>query len=252
MEADLTPEVRVSPGPQGVAEEAADFLTAIFKDAARERGRFLLAVSGGSTPLPLFRLLASKGYSSKIDWGRVHLFWADERCVPPVHKDSNFGAANDALLSKVPIPKDNVHRIMGELPPDEAARAYEAELLRYFNRDGLPRFDLVLLGLGADGHTASLFPGSDALKERDRLAVSVYVEKLKSHRVTLTLPVINNTANVVFLVTGREKADVVKEVLSGEGAGRYPAGLVRPVDGRLAWLLDVAAAGGPGEGGPNL
>lgn len=244
MEGDLTPEIRLFTGPQGVADEAAELLTAVFKEAVTERGSFLLAVSGGSTPIPLFRLLASKEYSSIIDWGRVHIFWADERCVPPGHKDSNFGAANDALISKVPIPQENIHRIKGELPPGEAARVYEEELRRYFTAGGLPRFDIVLLGMGADGHTASLFPSSDALKEKGRLAVSVYVDKLKGHRVTLTLAVINNTANAVFLVTGREKADVVHEILRGEGVGRYPAGLVRPVDGRLVWLLDSDAAGG--------
>lgn len=239
----MRPEVRVFPDAVSATRAAAGEFVSAYAGTAIESRLFAAALSGGSTPVAFFRLLATKEYREQVDWGRCHLFWVDERCVPPTHKDSNFGAAYDALLSRVPIPPGNVHRIMGELGPDEAAVRYEHELRRHFGSEAIPCFDLVMLGMGADGHTASLFPGSGALTEQVRLAVPVYSEGLASHRVTLTLPVLNHAYNVVFLVTGRDKAGVVREVLGGgEGAGHYPAGIVRPEHGRLVWIMDQEAA----------
>lgn len=238
-------DVRVFPDAVSAAIAAAGEFVSACAGTAIEGRLFVAAISGGSTPVALFRLLATKEYREQLDWGRIHLFWVDERCVPPTHKDSNFGAAYDTLLSRVPVPPGNVHRIMGELGPDEAAMRYEGELRRHFGAEAIPCFDLVMLGMGADGHTASLFPGSPVLTEQTRLAVPVSAEGLASHRVTLTLPVINHAYNVVFLVTGMDKAGVMREVLEGgEGAGRYPASHVRPENGRLVWFIDNEAASG--------
>jgi 6-phosphogluconolactonase len=167
----------------------------------------------------------------------VHVFWGDERCVPPDHPDSNYGMASRALLEPVEIPSENVHRILGELPPAEAAVAYRTELLEVLGEEG--RFDLILLGLGTDGHTASLFANTTAIEERERGVVAVYVRELTSWRVTLTLPVINAARQVVFLVSGAAKAPVLARVRAGEA---LPAGMVQPEDGRLTWLVDRQAA----------
>lgn len=202
---------------------------------------FTVALSGGRTPESLFNLLSTPAYSSKVDWTRVEFFWGDERCVPPEHTDSNFRSAHEAFLKKVrPI----VHRIQGEMEPKEAARKYEAELREVFGTDALPTFDLAIQGIGEDGHTASLFPGAKALQETKRLAVAVYVRKLKSWRVTLTVPVLCNSQNVLFMVSGRKKSEVLKEIFSGEEPEKYPAGRVRSNCGETVWLLDEAAARG--------
>ncbi|MBI5191246.1 MAG: 6-phosphogluconolactonase [Nitrospirae bacterium] len=233
-----TTRIHVLPDLEAASHQAA--LT--FVELARERigksGRFTVALSGGTTPMRLYALLASEEYARLVDWESVLFYWADERCVPPESQDSNFGNAYRAMLSKLPVPHAGIHWIFGEAVPDEAARLYDDELRQGFG--GMPVFDLVLLGMGEDGHTASLFPGSDALAETERYAVSVDREP---GRVTLTLPVINAARNVVFLVSGAGKADVVARILGG-GPDRqaYPAGLVQPADGRLVWLLDTGAA----------
>lgn len=238
-------EIRVFDSPEGVAFAAAESF--VGRASATPRGRqFRVALSGGSTPKRLFSLLANAPYRDEIAWDRVHLFWGDERTVPPNHTDSNFGAADAGLISQVPIPAENVHRIRAELSdPREAALQYETELRRAFGlADGeIPRFDLALLGMGADGHTASLFPGSETLEEEVRLAVAVWVEELKTHRITLTCPVLNNSACILFLVTGAEKAVTLREVLESEDdPPAYPAQLIQPVDGELLWYVDRAAA----------
>lgn len=235
--------VIILPDIDAVSHEAA----AIFINSAERcislRGRFSVAVSGGSTPGRLFSLLGSELYADKIDWSKVHFFWVDERCVPKEHKDSNFGGAWNSLLSQISIPESNIHRIKGELPPVDGALEYEKELMTFFGAATLPAFDLIFLGMGEDGHTASLFPASDSLKEDKRLAVPVYVERLKSWRVTLTLPVLNNADSVVFLVTGRNKAEALKEILGrDESAKNYPAYLIKPDNGSLTWLIDNDAA----------
>ncbi|MDH4231488.1 MAG: 6-phosphogluconolactonase [Nitrospirota bacterium] len=230
------------PDPEAVGIRAASIVIGRSKIARDSKGRFTVAVSGGSTPLRLFELLGAT-FRKDIEWGRTEIFWVDERCVPPDHKDSNYKGAHDALLSRVDIPPENVHRIKGEISPEEGAREYEKELLRCFGGTGLPEFDLVILGVGEDGHTASLFPDAPSLSEGKRVAIPVYVEKLQSWRITLTLPVLNNAVTVLFLVTGRKKAGIVKEILgNGKKSPEYPASLIQPVSGEATWLLDSEAS----------
>ena len=231
------------PDPAALAREAAQRFTYLAREAVDSRGRFSVALSGGSTPAALYRLLAEEPYRAQIPWTQVHLFWGDERCVPPDHPDSNYWLASETLISHVPIPSVNVYRVRGELEPELAARAYEKTLQDFFCGPRT-RFDLVLLGLGNDGHTASLFPGSDALHERERLAVAVEAryQDRPVHRVTLSLPVINTARQVLFLVTGRAKAGIVQAVLEGP-EGLLPAQQIRPTAGQTAWMLDREAAG---------
>jgi 6-phosphogluconolactonase len=177
-------------------------------------------------------------------WERINFFWGDERHVPPDHAESNYRMTHEALLAKAPVRAANIHRIKGEyLDPQSAAAEYEGVLRKSFGLSSteLPRFDLVLLGLGPDGHTASLFPGTAALAERERLVVANWVEKFNAFRITMTLPVLNNAASVIFLVSGEGKATVLREVLEG-GRDRFPSQLIRPADGTLLWLVDAAAA----------
>jgi 6-phosphogluconolactonase len=232
-------EIHVSEDLELLSLRAAELFASCAGEYTTWKKNFRAALSGGATPTRLHALLASEPYRSRVDWRGVEIFFGDERCVPPEHRDSNFRAADEALLSHVPA---RVHRIPGELPPREAALRYEEEIRRAFGFGaGVPSLDLVLLGLGADGHTASLFPGTAALDETERLAAEVYVERLDSWRVTLTLPVLNAARKVVFLVSGREKAGIVREIIAGADGG-YPASLVRPTAGSVLWLLDKAAA----------
>ncbi|HEY1268174.1 MAG TPA: 6-phosphogluconolactonase [Candidatus Binatia bacterium] len=211
-------------------------------EAIARAGRFAVALSGGNTPRALYTELAGGEFRSRIAWDRVHFFWGDERCVPADHADSNYRMAYEALLARVPVPTANIHRIETERGTEKAAAAYEAVLRDFFSSspDTFPRFDLILLGIGEEGHTASLFPGSPALEERDRLVTAVYVEKLKTDRITFTLPMLNSAAEVAFLVAGKSKAAVVKETLR-DGAD-VPAARVAPANGRLSWFLDKEAA----------
>jgi len=198
-----------------------------------------VALSGGSTPKLMFQVLAEQ-FRDEVSWDKVQFFWSDERHVPPDNPESNYRMANEALLSHVPVSADNVHRIRGE-NPDAAAVAseYEQTIVQVTNQT-LPRLDLIFLGLGTDGHTASIFPGSEVLHETKRLVAAPYVEKFKSYRITMTLPLLNNGASVVFLVSGAEKAEIVREVLQGER--KYPAQAVNPTQGELIWMLDKDAA----------
>jgi len=235
-------QIVVVPDPAALAQEAARRFTRLAKEAVENRGRFSAALSGGSTPGQLYRRLAKDTHREEMPWRHVHLFWGDERCVPPDHPGSNFGLANEALMSHVPIPPGNVHRVRGELAPETAAQTYAAELHAFFGAPW-PRFDLVLLGLGQDGHTASLFPGSDAIGEKARsvVAVTAQYEDRPAQRVTLTPPAINAARHVLFLVSGSGKAEVVQAVLEGP-TGRFPAQQIRPTTGQLGWLMDAAAA----------
>lgn len=228
---------------RALVSEAAQRFTDAAQEAAESRGRFSVALSGGSTPGDLYRLLAQEPYRAQIPWDRVHLFWGDERSVPPDHPDSNFRLADETLLAKVPLPPDNIHRVLGELDPDSAARGY-ARALQDFFCGPRTRFDLVLLGLGSDGHTASLFPGSAALEETERLAAAVeaHYQDRPVYRVTLTLPAINTARHVLFLVAGGAKAGIVRAVLEGPGDS-LPAQRIRPSAGQLTWLVDAEAAG---------
>lgn len=213
--------------------------------AVEHRGRFLLTLSGGSTPEPLYELLATPPFATRIEWPRVHVFWGDERCVPPDHPDSNYRMAREALIDHVPLPPANVHRIRGEDAPAQAAAAYE-DLLRGFfgNSEISPNtsFDLVLLGMGSDGHTASLFPGSAATRETRRWVVASPGPQPDSWRVTLTPVLLNAAEDVTFIVSGAEKAAHLKDVLENRLAEPLPAQLIRPKHGALHWMIDAAAA----------
>jgi 6-phosphogluconolactonase len=234
-------------GPEEVASEAAERTVKIAKGAIGQGRNFRLVLSGGSTPKRLYELLAGDPFRSRIHWNRVHFFWGDERCVGPDHPDSNYRMTREALLSKLGIHEANVHRLKGEASdPEAAARDYEEEIRKQFGvgpGSPPPSFDLVLLGMGADGHTASLFPGTQALKEVSRWVVENPVPKLGPHRLTLTPVILNRAACVIFLVTGADKAKTLAEVLEGPlEPGRLPAQLIHPMGGKLFWLVDRAAA----------
>jgi 6-phosphogluconolactonase len=234
-------EIVLVSDPEALAWEAAQRFTDLALEAVEFRGRFSAALSGGSTPGLLYRLLADDRYQAQIPWEGVHLFWGDERCVPPSDPGSNYRIAKEALISRVPLPPENVHRVRGEMEPAAAARSYERQLGEYFCGPRT-RFDLVLLGLGKDGHTASLFPGSSVLDETERLVANVqaHYEGRPARRVTLTLATINSARAILFLVSGRDKAEVAQAVLQGPG-GTLPAGRVRPAAGQITWLLDAGA-----------
>lgn len=234
-----------------LARAAAEEFRRRADDAVRARSRFSVALSGGSTPRRLYRLLAdpAQPFRDRIDWSATHFFWGDERHVPPDHPDSNYRMAREALLDVVPVPAGNIHRMRGEeADATRAASEHEAELRAFFSgvfSENQARFDLVLLGLGADAHTASLFPGSEAVRERELWVAAPWVEKLASWRITLTPAVFDRAAAVIFLVQGEEKAEALRAVLEGErDLDRYPAQAVRPESGDLLWLVDDAAASG--------
>jgi 6-phosphogluconolactonase len=236
---------------ESLIRAAAAAVTARAATAVAARGVFTLVLSGGSTPRDLFVLLAdaNEPFRARLPWEKVHFFWGDERHVPPDHADSNYRMAKEALLDPLSVREENVHRIHGENPDAAAAAAeYEKELRTFFHLEagevgGRPRFDLVLLGLGPEGHTASLFPGSPALHEREHLVVAPWVEKFQTFRITLTPPVLNRAAAVLFLAAGEEKADALHAVLEEVGeADLYPARIVHPDEGDLLWLIDRAAA----------
>ena len=238
---------------EAVAFEAASEFSRCVGENVAARGRFTVALAGGSTPRRLYALLADPAapFRAEIPWGRVHFFWGDERHVPPDDPRSNYRMAREELLAKVPVPAENVHRIEAERPDaGDAAAAYERELKRFFDLSSgqAPRLDLVLLGMGSDGHTASLFPGSDALEVQDRLAVAPWVSQLHAYRITLTLPVFGHAAAVLFLVSGAGKAVTLGAVLDPDGpTDAFPCQRIRPSDGDLLWLVDRPAAGRLGK-----
>lgn len=219
--------IRVFENSRELARGAAEHFVAL-----AQKDFFTVALSGGSTPKILYQLLADQ-FQTQVPWSRTQFFWSDERHVPPDHPDSNYRMAHEALLSRVPVSESNVHRVRSENPSaQEAADEYEKTIV--------PRLDLILLGLGTDGHTASIFPGSDVLHETKRLVAAPWVERLNTYRITMTLPLLNNGASILFLVSGGEKAQIVKEVL--EGPKKYPAQAVQPMNGELIWMLDRDAA----------
>jgi 6-phosphogluconolactonase len=221
-----------------VAESFARQATA----AVEARGRFSAALTGGSGPGEAYRLLGEEPFRSRIPWSGVHLFWGDERCVPPGHARSNFRMAHEAFVARVPIPPRNVHRMRGELPPKEGAARYAEELAAFFG-PRVPRFDLVHLGLGPDAHVASLFPFTAPLRERERTVTTNLHLPLGEPRITLTLPVLNAAARVEMIVIGASKVDVVWTVLRGPiDPFRFPAQLLRPADGEMVWMMDPEAA----------
>jgi 6-phosphogluconolactonase len=257
-------DVRPFATADDVADAAVYLFVTLAARAVAERGSFFCSLAGGTTPLSSYRILAAPAISSKVDWPKVHVFWGDERCVPEGDKDRNDEAALEALLRKVPLPSKNIHRVPA-IEPD-AAQRYESELRRVFSSSlpleesssslpsssGIPRFDLILLGMGPDGHTASLFPGDPAVEEEKRLVVRVDgAPKPPPSRVTFTLPLLNAARHVAFLVTGREKNAALRRVLNGDPA--LPASRVAPRDGTLTFLADAAALTGeapPADGSP--
>jgi 6-phosphogluconolactonase len=237
----------VWPTSAEVAAAAANVFASAAASAAKERGLARIAISGGTTPKAMLALLAdrSEPYFERVPWDKLHLFWVDERAVPPEHKDSNYGMTKAALLDHVPLPAANIHRIEGELEPEVAASRYEAAIRTDFRLEGAesPAFDLVLLGMGDDGHTASLFPHTEAIHELGRVAVANRVEKMNTWRITLTWPVINQGREVAFLIEGAGKRDILRDVLLGDyDPETKPSQLIRPASGKLTFLLDAAAA----------
>ena len=227
-----------------MAERAAHIFAASCEEAIAERDVFRVALSGGHTPIYLFRLLSEPDWVERLPWNKISLFWVDERCVEPDHPESNFGMARRELLANVPV--THFFRMKNEGNPEEAARNYEKLLIREFELGNgeLPRFDLMLLGMGGDGHTASIFPGSPVLSEKSRLVADVYVPSLKADRLTLTLPVINNSRCCMFMVTGKDKHNALGKVLNLLVEPTLPAQMVRPGVGDLVWIMDEAAARG--------
>jgi 6-phosphogluconolactonase len=237
--------VKIFADTKEVSRAAAEQFVKLARRSIETKGEFDVALAGGSTPRATYEILARN--SAKLPWEKVHIFFGDERCVPPEHSDSNYGMARDALLARVAIPANNVHRMKGEVDAPAAAEQYEGELRRHFRlgNGDLPRFDLVLLGMGDDGHTLSLFPGSVALTETSRPVVANWVEKFQQHRLTLTFPVVNNAAEIIFLVAGAAKAKVIGEIFGrNPPTDRYPVQKVRPSAGQILWLLDRTAAQG--------
>jgi 6-phosphogluconolactonase len=239
----MTPEIRVFSDPHAIAVEAADRIARAADEAIALTDRFSIALSGGSTPKLLHQRLAER-YRDAIDWTKVEIFFGDERCVPPDRRDSNYRMAAETLLSKVPIPGDNVYRMRGELDPNTAAREYGLMLKEKFGDGGL---DMVLLGMGEDGHTLSLFPGTAAVSETHHRCVANYAENSttgKSWRITLTAPFVNRSRDVMVLVAGANKAETLSQVLEGpRDLQRWPIQLIQPASGRMTWLLDAPAAG---------
>jgi len=209
-----------------------------------KKGAFYVALSGGSTPKALYCLLSGDNYKKKIDWKNVHFFWGDERTVCQDHAQSNYGMANEVLLKKLDLPQSNIHRIEGE-KGEKAAHIYSLELteiIKHKNND-VPIFDLIILGMGSDGHTASLFPGTKTLFEMDKLVDYLYVEKLDSYRITITPPLIKTASNILILVSGKEKAHILKEVQEEKTLlNKYPVSIANECEGNVVWLIDKAAS----------
>ena len=225
-----------------LTEAAARHISEQASAAISARGRFSLVLSGGSTPRPVYERLVQAPYRDALDWSRIHIFFGDERCVAPDHADSNYRMASQALLQHVPIPESNIARIRGEIAPEDAADAYEARLRSYFAGQN-NAFDLILLGLGDDAHTASLFPHTAGIHEKHKWVKAVYVEKLGADRITLTPPILNTAQTLSFLVTGAGKAQAVYDIMHGAYApDSTPAQIIRPESGNLNWFLDEAAA----------
>lgn len=244
------PGVEILPSVAAVADASAERFAAAAEHAIRTQGRFVVALSGGSTPRLTYERLARQPLALRVDWSRVHFVWGDERCVAPSHPDSNYRMACDTLLDHVSVPAANIHRIRGEDPPVRAAESYEVVLRKLLptpagppSSDPANRIDFVLLGLGDNGHTASLFPESDALDEKARWMVAAHTNAMPPWRVTMTLPLLNAAAKLLFIVAGKGKARMLKRVLRGPPRPReLPAQLIAPISGRLCWLVDAEAA----------
>jgi len=237
------PNVQVFDDAEGVARAAARRIVELASESIAMRGTFSIALSGGSTPKAIFELLADDEFRTQVAWRNVHVFFGDERSVSPDHADSNYRMAKEALLARVPLPDENVHRINGVGDAAANASEYESDLRVFFGNSTWPRLDLVMLGMGDDGHTASLFPETTALEEERLWVTANWVEKFDTWRITLTAPAINAARNILFLVTGAGKADRLREVLKDErDTSRLPSQLIAPSEGSLEWYVDRAAA----------
>jgi 6-phosphogluconolactonase len=237
-------QIAIYPDTNTLSHEAAQYVVRLANESIVMHGRFTIALSGGSTPRTLYSLLGSTPYRDQIDWTKVEIFWSDERCVSPDDPESNFHLAQQVLLNSIPISERQIHR----MPADQADRnaasqSYTEEMRRTFGTNGIPNFDLLQLGMGPEGHTASLFPHQPSLGERQRLVMPVSVPKPPPDRLTFTPPLLNAAHHILFLVTGDEKADAVHAVLEGDyQPEEYPAQIVRPTNGDVTWMLDTRAA----------
>jgi 6-phosphogluconolactonase len=241
----MAPQTRVYNNSGTLARAAAERIAQIAEHALSARGRFIVCLAGGSTPRATYEVLAAPEYGAMIDWTQTHVFFGDERCVPPTDRESNYRTARDTLLSHVPVSLGNVHRIHGEMEPPAAAEQYEREMREFFQKrlgQQKPRFDLLLLGMGTDGHTASLFPGTPILREKEKWVAAHRVEKLGAWRVSLTFPALNAAANVLILVTGKDKSETLYRVFKDPPRPDFlPVQGIQPEDGSLIWMLDEAA-----------
>jgi 6-phosphogluconolactonase len=233
--------VQVFQAPEELSIAACAFIVELANKAVADHDRFVLSLSGGHTPERLYSLLATQAFRDKIPWKDTFVFWGDERCVPLNDKDNNARMAMSLLLDNVPIPPQNINRIAVNLLPDKAAEEYEHLLKDFFGNDD-PNFDLVLLGLGENGHTASLFPGSDVINEKSHWVKAVYLEEQKMFRITMTAPLINLAHNILFVVEGRSKAEILNKILTVNNTYKYPAQLIAPLNGSVYWFVDSKAA----------
>ncbi len=239
------PVVKIYPDPDSLFRGAAERFEEIYTESIRFSDKFSVVLAGGSTPRGLYNLLASGSEGCSIDWSRIHFFWGDERCLPPEHPESNYNMVYNAMLRDLNLnqPETHTHRIIGEEEPGRAAELYTAVIEEYFSGRDKVRFDLVLLGLGADGHTASLFPGSPVLQENNKIVAPVLKPGIPGPaRVTLTFPALNASAKIIFLISGESKAAMVRRLINGDISEELPASMVRPVDGTVEFLLDEQAA----------
>jgi 6-phosphogluconolactonase len=237
-------QIAIYPDISTLSREAAQYIVRLANESIVTRGCFSIALSGGSTPKTLYGLLATEPYRGQLDWSSIEIFWSDERCVPPDNDDSNYAMAHEALLSKIPIPPNHIHRMPADKADrDAASQEYTLEMQRTFGTNGIPSFDLLQLGMGPDGHTASLFPHQPSLREQQRLVMPVIVPKPPPPRLTFTPPLLNAARNILFLVTGSDKAEAVHAVLEGDyQPEEYPTQIVRPPNGEITWMLDTNAA----------
>lgn len=236
--------IAIYPDIHALSLQAAQYTVRIASESIADSGRFTIALAGGTTTGELYGLLGSEPFRSQIDWRLVHIFWGDERCVPHNSPDSNSYLAQEVLLNKISIPESQIHRMPADQPDrDAASQAYAVEIQHIFRTNGIPGFDLIHLGMGPEGHTASLFPHQASLHEKQRLVMPVSVPKPPHDRLTFTPPLLNAARNVLFLVTGSEKADALQAVLEGEyQPEEYPAQIVRPTNGEVVWMLDKDVA----------
>ena len=235
--------VKILPDEDSLVRYTIERIARIASATLEVNETFSIVLSGGSTPVPVYEGLARDPFAGMLDWERVHVFFGDERCVPPDHEDSNYRMAYETLLKHVSIPESNIYRMRGEDDPEQAAKAYEAALYEFFGDDET-WFDVNLLGMGEDGHTASLFPGTDAIHEDERMVIAHYVEKVDRWRISLTPPGILRSGNLMFLIAGRDKADALREVMEGDyQPDVYPSQVIARSDhAHLVWLLDAAVA----------